>query len=156
MAERESGSEPGAGDDRRRAGSCLCGDVRFEVGGRIRGIGQCHCSLCRKVSGTDGNAIFLVPAESFRWLSGEDRTVKYTREGGWGVTRCARCGSPLPACLDGRQYWVPAGLMDAELGTETKLHIHVASKADWSRIPAGHASFEGWPPGHPLAKPDDG
>ena len=53
-------------------GSCLCGEIRFEIHGKIGPAGQCHCSKCRKVSGTDGNAVFYAPAASFRWLAGSD------------------------------------------------------------------------------------
>ena len=137
-----------------RAGSCLCGSVRFAVDGPIRGIGQCHCSLCRKVSGTDGNAIFLVPEESFRFTEGQDFVEHFSLRETYGVTRCSRCGSPLPACHDGRQFWVPAGLMDDPLEAEVMLHIHTRSKADWVRIPEHHRQFETWPPGHPLAARD--
>ena len=56
-------------------GSCLCGDIRFEIDGKFGAAGQCHCSKCRKVSGTDGNAVFYAPAASFRWLAGEDLIV---------------------------------------------------------------------------------
>jgi len=133
-------------------GQCLCGDVRFEVDGPIRGIGTCHCSLCRKVSGTNGNAIFLVPRDRFRWLSGEQSLVQFKLRETYGVTRCARCGSPMPMCLDSQQFWVPAGLMDGDLETEIKLHIHTASKADWDRISKEHTQFEHYPPGHPLAE----
>ncbi len=45
-------------------GSCLCGAVAFEVDGPIAGIGQCHCSLCRKVSGTASNAVFVVASKA--------------------------------------------------------------------------------------------
>ena len=49
-------------------GSCLCGTVPFQVEGPIRGVGQCHCSKCRKVAGTNGNAVFFVPSSRFEWL----------------------------------------------------------------------------------------
>src|SRR3546814_15152664 len=39
-------------------GSCLCGQICFVVEGKFGPAGQCHCSKCRKVSGTDGNAVF--------------------------------------------------------------------------------------------------
>jgi hypothetical protein len=47
----------------RLSGHCLCGAVRFEVEGPIRGVGMCHCSKCRRVSGTNGNAQFIVRGE---------------------------------------------------------------------------------------------
>ncbi len=52
-------------------GSCLCGKVAFAIEGNFGPVGQCHCSKCRKVSGTDGNAVFYTAVKSFRWLSGE-------------------------------------------------------------------------------------
>ena len=30
-------------------GSCLCGQVRFELTGPAQFINHCHCSMCRKV-----------------------------------------------------------------------------------------------------------
>ena len=85
-------------------GSCLCGAVRFEVTGPIRGIGSCHCSKCRKVSGTAGNAQFIVPIEQFNWVGGEEKTREFKPGGGWGrgPRRCNECGSPMPDSFDGQ------------------------------------------------------
>lgn len=33
-------------------GACLCGEVAIEINGPISSIIHCHCSLCRKSSGT--------------------------------------------------------------------------------------------------------
>src|SRR3546814_10050006 len=59
-------------------GSCLCGAVWFEIDGKIGPAGQCHCSKCRKRSGTDGNAVFYTAVHSFRRLSGEDNIASFT------------------------------------------------------------------------------
>ena len=117
-----------------RTGSCLCGAVQFAVDGDIAGIGQCHCSKCRKVSGTASNAVFIVGARRFRWTKGEGHTQQFKFADGWGSTRCATCGSPLPESHDGKRVWVAAGLMDDDLSTAVGMHIHVASKADWDVI----------------------
>jgi hypothetical protein len=114
-------------------GSCLCGAVTFEVTGPIRGIGSCHCSKCRKVSGTAGNAQFIVPIERFSWVCGEEKTQVFKLSDGWGPRRCATCGSPIPDTYDGQRMWVQAGLMDDPLGTDIKLHIFCGSRADWDR-----------------------
>ena len=114
-----------------RTGSCLCGQVRFSVSGDVKGVGRCLCSLCRKVSGANGNAVFLVPNEDFRWLAGESDTTKFSLPSGWSVLRCRKCGSPLPQSHDGKQMWVTAGLMDEDLGASVGLKIFVGSRADW-------------------------
>ena len=33
-------------------GSCLCGDVAFEITGPVEQMGHCHCSMCRKFHGS--------------------------------------------------------------------------------------------------------
>lgn len=128
-------------------GSCLCGVVQFEVSGPIRGIGSCHCSKCRKVSGASGNAQFIVPFDRFSWVQGEDRFKGFKLEDGWGPRRCEECGSPLPDTYDGERMWVPAGLMDDPLNTEVKLHIFCGSRADWDRESPTAQHFEEAPTG---------
>lgn len=114
-------------------GSCLCGAVQFEVKGPIRGIGSCHCSKCRKVSGTTGNAQFIVPIDDFTWVRGEENIRAFKMEDGWGPGRCETCGSPMPDSYDAQRMWVQAGLMDDALNTDFKLHIFCGSRADWDR-----------------------
>ena len=53
-------------------GSCLCGGVRFEVDLPFRRANHCHCSFCRKHSGTFGLTQGRVPREQFRWVEGEE------------------------------------------------------------------------------------
>lgn len=117
-------------------GSCLCGDVRFEIHGRTTDIGMCHCSKCRKVSGVASNASLMVGVDGLRWLAGEDSLRKFARADGWGAWRCGRCGSPTPMLHpDGGAYWVPAGLLDDDPGVRVAGHIWVDSKAPWDEIP---------------------
>ncbi|WP_373272041.1 GFA family protein, partial [Vibrio parahaemolyticus] len=52
-------------------GNCLCGEVSFELSGELPPIYQCHCSLCRKVSGSSSNSALIVEASNFKWRSGE-------------------------------------------------------------------------------------
>ena len=125
--------------------ACLCGTIAFDVHGPIDGIGQCHCSLCRKVSGTAGNAVFIVGRRRFRWISGEDHVQCFVLRNDWSAARCTTCGSPLPQCHDGKRYWVPPGLMDDDLSTSIRTHIHVASKADWETIHGDAPQFATWP-----------
>jgi hypothetical protein len=130
----------------RLEGSCLCGSIAFEVEGPIRGVGSCHCSKCRKVSGTAGNAQFIVRASRFTWTRGQDQGAIFKLPSGWGPTRCKVCGSPLPETYDGGQrVWVPAGLMDSPLDTEIIQHIFCGSRADWDREAPDAKSYEQYP-----------
>jgi hypothetical protein len=119
-------------------GSCLCGGVAFEVTGKTGPIGQCHCSKCRKVSGTDGNAVCYARADALQWLRGESliKTYLVPNGNGWRSTFCGTCGSPVPHTDNsGKIYFVPAGLLDDDPGHRGyTAHIFVGSKAPWSVI----------------------
>ena len=116
-------------------GGCLCGAIRFEIGGRISDVGQCHCSVCRKASGTGCTAVAVTASRSFRWLSGEDRATRFARPSGWSTSFCGVCGSPLPVLHEnGKVYMVPAGLLDGSLELAVGQHIFVDSKASWDVI----------------------
>ena len=116
-------------------GACLCGAVRFELTGKTTQIGMCHCSKCRRVSGAASNATLMAPADSLRWLSGEDQLMKFALPDGWGVWRCSVCGSPVPRLHPGGgAYWVPVGLLDSDPGVRVAGHIYVDSKAAWDEI----------------------
>ncbi len=116
-------------------GGCLCGAVRFSIDGKVGPVGQCHCSKCRKVSGTDGNAVFHTAAASFKWLSGEDQVARFPVPGGngWSSRFCRTCGSPCPHTnREGKFYYVPAGLLDDDPGFRGyAAHIFVGSRAHW-------------------------
>lgn len=116
-------------------GHCLCGAVRFEVDRAASPVGHCHCSKCRRVSGTGACAIFWVGGEDLRFTAGQEGIRRFAFPDGWGTCFCGTCGSPLPRrSADGKTYYVPAGLLDGPSGLQAAVHIHVDSKADWEQI----------------------
>ena len=54
-------------------GECNCGAVRFEIGADPFGVFVCHCSICRRHTGTNGNAVLVLSNGEFRWISGEEK-----------------------------------------------------------------------------------
>jgi hypothetical protein len=116
------------------SGSCLCGGIQFEIHGDLPGIGQCHCSLCRKVSGVGSTATINIAAEQLVWRSGQDLVAEFQRPSGYGTSFCRVCGSPAPdANRTQTRYGVPIGLL-AAVPTAIAEHTYVASKASWDVI----------------------
>jgi len=116
-------------------GKCLCEAVTFSITGSFSQIYICHCSRCRRASGTSGEAMLTVPADYFQCKSGEDQSSTYTSNDGFRAVFCKSCGSPLPRTnLEGDTYWVPAGLISEPSGLSVFAHIYVDSKADWDEI----------------------
>jgi hypothetical protein len=128
-------------------GSCLCGGIRFEISGPVAGISQCHCSLCRKVSGTANIATIAVSADQLRWLAGEELVRTFARPSGYGAAFCATCGSPAPDANAARtRYGIPAGLIDGDRDLRVIEHIFIGSKAQWEAIPDDAPCFDAFPP----------
>lgn len=125
-----------------RSGSCLCGARAYEVEGDIGGVWVCHCSLCRKASGSNGNSILIVPKDQFRWIRGEDHSVTYALRETYSITRCKTCGTPLPAEVDDKTVYLTAGTLDEPLGAGVKARIFCASRADWDQDEPGATHYD--------------
>jgi hypothetical protein len=123
-------------------GRCLCGEVRFEVDGRISAIWYCHCSKCRKATGSAFHPASLCRRSRFRWVSGEASIAAYRTDSGYPVRFCSRCGSPVPAVLENGSVVLSAGSLDGDPGVRPVRHIFVGSKAPWLELRDGLPRFE--------------
>ncbi len=115
-------------------GSCLCGGVAFAVDLPFERFVHCHCSRCRKATGTAHATNAVVKAAALRWQRGEDLIVRYDlpTARSFATSFCRRCGSPLPHLTrSGREAIVPAGTFDDALGIMPERHMQWASRADW-------------------------
>jgi hypothetical protein len=116
-------------------GSCLCTQVKFEVTGEAKRFYYCHCSRCRKATGT-GHAsnLFLQPA-SLRWVSGAEQIRSFKPPEALRFTNqfCGNCGSRLPRQVGNTDTVViPAGSLDVEPPIKPHARIFYGSRADWS------------------------
>src|SRR6266496_6266539 len=68
-----------------RTGGCLCGAVRYSVRGDPVHVRRCHCTNCRKESGSAFTVYAHWPVEAFE-MSGEISSYD-------GRGFCPRCGS---------------------------------------------------------------
>lgn len=114
-------------------GSCLCGAARFEVSGDFQSFFLCHCSRCRKDSGSAHGANLFSTEARLDWLSGEEKVRTFQLpETRHQRSFCADCGSALPGLqMGGALLVVPAGSLDSPLPMRPNAHINVASRADW-------------------------
>lgn len=128
-------------------GECNCGAVQFEVGGDLSGVFVCHCSICRRSTGSNGIAVVLVPNGRLRWVRGQDQIATWKKpDTDWQKWFCKFCGSPVPGPNDANRMFVPAGLL-TEGGEALKVihHVWVGSKAVWDEIgDAGRQHVEGY------------
>ena len=117
-------------------GSCICGEVVFEVDGPFDHFLSCHCSRCRKATGTAHSCEVIVKASAVRWLRGEGSVTRFDlpQARSFATAFCKHCGSPMPHLTrSGREAIIHAGAFDAPLGAAPYRHVHWASRANWYR-----------------------
>src|SRR5512135_2550307 len=107
-------------------GSCLCGDVAFEIAGPVEPMSHCHCSMCRKAHGAAFASYVAAPKSAFRWLRGAERIRRYESSPNAWRSFCPRCGSTVPAAPESLdRVFVPAGLLaeDPKIGPMPHLFV---------------------------------
>ena len=121
-------------------GSCLCGAIRFEFTKPAGPFELCHCTRCRKVTGSAFFSGLYVRVEDFRLVEGKELITTYEapilREPpGYRASFCSRCGSPVPNPDGGsRLVEIPAGLLDDDPAMKPDKHIFVELKSPWFEI----------------------
>ena len=118
------------------SGKCNCGAVEFKVDAEIADVYVCHCSICRKSTGSNGIAVIITSNDSFRWIRGQENISTWKKpDGDWQIWFCRVCGSSLPGTNDESRMFVPAGLITSG-GENLRVahHIWVNSKAVWDEI----------------------
>jgi len=130
-------------------GSCLCGAVKYTISGEIVRFYHCHCSRCRKATGT-GHASNLLasPVGSINWTQGEELLGRYKVPEAERFYNCfcKQCGSPMPRTvveLDG--VLIPAGSLDDEPPVHPQGHIFWDSRTSWSCESGDLPHYPGYP-----------
>lgn len=79
-------------DDTSLEGGCLCGRVRYRLM-RVKSAYWCHCTMCRRASGSAALPWVSVAREDLTFTAGTSALF----ESSPGVTRhfCGNCGSPI-------------------------------------------------------------
>ncbi|MBB3045907.1 hypothetical protein FHR99_000143 [Litorivivens lipolytica] len=114
-------------------GSCLCGEVAFQVDCDFNGFYLCHCSRCRKDTGSAHGANLFAADAAFRWLKGQEYVTTFKLADTLHARSfCSKCGSALPLLNeDSQSVVVPAGSLDNDPGVQPTAHIFMGSKAAW-------------------------
>jgi len=117
-------------------GSCLCGGVRFQVTPPFIRANHCHCSRCRKHSGTAVCTQARIWREQFTLLQGEELIRVYGAGEGAVKAFCSVCGSSLfgGTWPEGRQVSIRMGAFDDDPEIRPQFHTFVESAAPWERI----------------------
>ena len=100
-------------------GGCLCGSVRYEVTGPLRPVVACHCTKCRRSSGS------FVHATAARLAD-----FRLTEEKGLAWYRSSP-GAQRGFCDGAAVISIMAGSIDGKTGLDLVRHIYAGDKGDY-------------------------
>ena len=119
---------------RTLAGSCFCGAVHYAVADEFVYAMNCHCSNCRRTTGSAFKPFAGIERAKLGLTKGADTLMVFGEENA-NDTHCRVCGSLLYSVVrDGAYVHVAMGTLVDDPGIRPTRHIFVGSKAPWFTI----------------------
>lgn len=115
-------------------GQCRCRAVTYEVADEFVYAVNCHCSNCRRTTGSAFKPLAGIEIEKIRIIDGTENTMSYGDEAS-KYMHCERCGSLLYAVVKNGTYaHVTMGTLVDTPSIRPTHHVFVGSKAEWFEI----------------------
>ena len=133
---------------KKTKGSCLCGSVTYQFTGPEFVFQYCHCSRCRKFTGSAHASNIIVDPKQFEWLSGESSLGRFEHPDAkhFATCFCTKCGSSLPWLnQSGTVVVIPAGTLDEDPGIRPVQNIFYESRAPWREAVEELEAYDGLP-----------
>lgn len=115
------------------SGSCLCGEVTFEIDGDFESFYLCHCKYCQKDTGSAHASNLFSSIANLVWQSGQDKIKTYELPSTRHIKSfCSNCGSAVPSLqMNDKLLVVPAGSLNQDISIKPNAHIFTSSRANW-------------------------
>jgi len=126
-------------------GGCLCGAVGYEVEDAFAAAFYCHCSRCRRATGSAFKPMASIRTGTLRVTQGEDGLLYYGNPAETHDIHCGQCGSFLFSVIDNGNTHVAMGTLIDVPSVRPSFHMFVSSKAPWYEITDDLPQFEGLP-----------
>jgi len=129
--------------ERILTGKCFCGAVQYTVPDEFRYAMICHCSNCRRTTGSAFKPFAGIERQKFAVTQGQDGLLIYGGDRAHDA-HCRKCGSLLYSVVrDAGWVHVAMGTLVDPPGIRPSCHIFVGSKAPWDTIADDLPQYEG-------------
>jgi hypothetical protein len=116
---------------------CYCGAVHYTVADEFLYAANCHCSACRRATGSAFKSFAGIERAKLAVTRGENALL-IVGNATANDTRCKMCGSLLYSVVrDGAFAHVTMGTLVDDPTIRPTSHIFVGSKAPWFTIADG-------------------
>src|SRR5215469_6445767 len=118
----------------RFTGRCFCGSVHYAVAGGFEYAFYCHCSNCRRTTGSAFKPLAGIKRNKVAVTEGKAHLMIFGEENR-NDTHCRLCGSLLYSVVrDGAYIHIAMGTLVDDPLIRPAMHIFVGSKAPWFTI----------------------
>jgi hypothetical protein len=114
-------------------GSCQCKAVQYEINPTVKLVGNCHCTICRKITGASFSTIVIVAEDDFTVVQGTDQLSTWQVSGLAAKNFCCKCGTPIfntNKKYPGRRMIFLGSFDDPKFATPT-VNVHCENKLPW-------------------------
>lgn len=127
-------------------GGCLCGAIGYEVEDAFAAAFYCHCSRCRRATGSAFKPMASIRTGKLSLIHGADRVLFYGTPPDTHDVHCGVCGSFLYSVIaeNGNTHVAMGTLRDVP-AVRPSFHMFVGSKAPWYEITDDLPQFDGMP-----------
>lgn len=124
-------------------GGCMCGATTYQVEDRFEYAMNCHCSKCRRTTGSAFKPMAGIKAGLLQMTAGAETALVFGGPEARDI-HCGRCGSLLYSIVRDAQYaHVAMGTLIDTPSIRPDKHIFVGSKAPWFDITDNLPQFDG-------------
>jgi hypothetical protein len=117
------------------SGRCLCGAVHYAVKDEFVYALNCHCSNCRRATGSAFKPFAGIERDKLNITQGQGNLLIYGDKNAVHDVHCNTCGSLMFSVVRGGEFvHVTLGTLEDTPAIRPTAHIFVASKAAWYSI----------------------
>ena len=137
----------------KQNGSCLCGEVRYEIDSDFKLAMNCHCGFCRKAHAAPYVTAALVPLKGLNITSGESKVKKYSFGKEKNRCFCSKCGTslfneiPFPGFVS-----LMLGTLEKPELVEPRFHVNTRSKLPTLEIIDSLPQYDEFPDAAEIGK----
>lgn len=126
-------------------GRCYCGKVKFEIILPVKNVINCHCNMCRRLSGADYTTWVSVVNQSLTITHGIEHLAQYEINGQSTQTFCTVCATRITAVssLYPEIAGILRGIIDDDINCKPTGNYFVSDKAGWANICNGLPCYGG-------------
>ncbi|MEH6556972.1 MAG: GFA family protein [Oceanicoccus sp.] len=119
------------------SGQCHCGSVKWTATLPHKIALNCHCNMCRSLSGADYSSWIVIPSDQFSVISGGEDLTEYQASAAFTKSFCKKCGSTVN-CINNDKFpdhtYVAKGNISTDFDIPAEIQVFTNFKASWVNI----------------------